>query len=84
MVSNGTLANAAQAASYYDDHLASGDYYDDKNRAASAWFGVGAEALGLTGRVDKEVFAGLCNNRRPTGEKLTIRDESVELLTIFV
>ena len=76
MISFSTLTSAAQASSYHDDHLSRGDYYDDKERAFSAWFGIGAESLGLSGSCTKEDFENLCNNRRPDGAKLTARDDA--------
>ena len=76
MISFSTLTSAAQAASYHADHLSRGDYYDDKERASSAWFGVGATSLGLSGECTKEDFEKLCANRRPDGGKLTARDDA--------
>ena len=76
MISFSTLTSAAQASSYHDDHLSRGDYYDDKERAASAWFGIGADSLGLSGKCTKEDFENLCTNRRPDGRKLTARDDA--------
>ena len=76
MISFSTLTNAAQASSYHDEHLSRGDYYDDKERASSSWFGSGSESLGLSGKCTKDDFEKLCNNRRPDGEKLTSRDDA--------
>ena len=55
MLSIGALTSAAQGASYYERD----GYYakdDPEHRAASGWFGKGAEDLGLKGPVDPEVF----------------------------
>jgi hypothetical protein len=41
---------------------------------AGQWFGLGAERLGLTGKVGAEAFLRLCENRHPaSGETLTQR-----------
>lgn len=66
-----SLSSASQAASYYE----ADDYYTQDGEAPSAWFGEGAEALGLEGEVDRAVFAeGLAGNL-PSGDLLgTIRN----------
>ena len=66
MLSIGTLASAAQGASYYErDGYYSKD--DPEHRAASAWFGRGAEELGLQGPVDPEVFRAVLEGKVPEG-----------------
>src|SRR5208283_3151804 len=53
-------------------HLCVGDYYDQGQRVAGEWIGLGAERLGLAGKVRAEDFLRLCENQHPgTGEKLT-------------
>ena len=66
VASIGTLASAAQGASYYERD----GYYakdDPEHRAASAWFGKGAEDLGLKGPVDPEAFRSVLEGKVPDG-----------------
>src|SRR5580658_8944793 len=62
------------AKEYFEEHLCVGEYYDEGQRVAGQWFGLGAELLGLTNRVRAEGFLRLCENQHPTsGETLTQR-----------
>ncbi len=66
VASIGALASAAQGASYYERD----GYYardDPEHRDASAWFGRGAEDLGLKGPVDPEAFRGVLEGKVPDG-----------------
>ena len=66
MLSIGALTSAAQGASYYERD----GYYakdDPEHRAASGWFGKGAEELGLKGPVDPEVFRAVLEGKVPDG-----------------
>ncbi len=66
MLSIGAIASAAQGASYYEKD----GYYakdDPEHRDASAWFGKGAEALGLSGPVDADTFRAVLEGRVPDG-----------------
>ena len=65
MLSTKTQTNLRNAQSYFEEHLAVGDYYNEGEKIAGEWFGVGAEALGLSGIVGKEAFLKLCENRHP-------------------
>ena len=66
-----SLKSANQAASYYE----SDDYYSEGGEAPSAWFGQGAEALGLDGEVDRTVFRSGLRGELPGGVQLgTVRD----------
>ena len=66
MLSIGAIASAAQGASYYEkDGYHAKD--DPEHRDASAWFGKGAEALGLTGPVDPDTFRAILEGRVPDG-----------------
>jgi conjugative relaxase-like TrwC/TraI family protein len=68
------LSSAGQAASYYE----ADDYYAEGGLAPSEWQGEGAEALGLTGDVDREQFKDLLEGR-VAGEQLgTVRDSKLE------
>ena len=66
MLSIGAIASAAQGASYYEKD----GYYakdDPEHRDASAWFGKGAEALGLSGPVDADTFKAILEGKVPDG-----------------
>ena len=66
MLSIGAIASAAQGASYYEKD----GYYatdDPEHREASAWFGKGAESLGLSGPVDPDTFRAVLEGRVPDG-----------------
>jgi len=67
-----TQHNLKNAQEYFEEHLCVGDYYDEGQRVAGEWIGLGAERLGLSGKVRAEDFLRLCENQHPaTGEKLT-------------
>jgi conjugative relaxase-like TrwC/TraI family protein len=67
-------SSTAAAKSYYTEGLAREDYYSDGQEVVGQWGGRGAAMLGLSGRVDREAFAALCENRLPAdGGKLTAR-----------
>lgn len=64
MLSIGVLHSSAQAGNYY----AQDDYYTkDSAGEPSLWDGTGAEALGLSGPVDRTQFEALLNGELPNG-----------------
>jgi conjugative relaxase-like TrwC/TraI family protein len=72
MVTAKTQHNLKNAQEYFEEHLYVGDYYDQGQRVAGEWIGLGAERLGLAGKVRAEDFLRLCENQHSvTGEKLT-------------
>ena len=74
MVTAKTQYNLTNAREYFEEHLCVGDYYDEGQRVAGEWIGMGAKRLGLSGKVRADDFLRLCENQRPrTGEKLTQR-----------
>ena len=74
MVTAKTQFNLKNAKEYFEEHLCVGDYYDEGQRVSGQWFGLGAQQLGLTGRVNAEAFSRLCENQHPlSGETLTQR-----------
>ena len=74
MVTAKTQYNLKNAKEYFEEHLCVGDYYDEGQRVAGEWFGLGAEQLGLSGKVRADDFLRLCENQHPaTGETLTQR-----------
>jgi conjugative relaxase-like TrwC/TraI family protein len=74
MVTAKTQYSLKNAQEYFEEHLCVGDYYDEGQRVAGEWMGLGAERLGLSGKVHADDFLRLCENQHPaTGEKLTQR-----------
>ena len=74
MVTAKTQYNLANAREYFEEHLCVGDYYDEGQRVAGEWMGLGAQLLGLAGKVRADDFLRLCENQNPvTGETLTQR-----------
>ncbi len=74
MLSPKTQTNLKNAQSYFDEHLAVGDYYGEGEQVVGEWIGRGAVALGLSAAVGKNEFLKLCENRHPkTGERLIVR-----------
>lgn len=74
MVTAKTQYNPENAREYFEEHLCIGDYYDEGQRVAGEWFGLGAQRLGLAGRVRADDFLRLCENQHPSsGETLTQR-----------
>jgi conjugative relaxase-like TrwC/TraI family protein len=68
------LSSAGQAASYYE----ADDYYAEGGLAPSEWFGEAAQALGLSGEVDREQFAALLEGQVAGQQLGTIRDGKIE------
>jgi conjugative relaxase-like TrwC/TraI family protein len=68
------LTSACQAASYYE----ADDYYAEGGFAPSEWFGEAAEALGLSGEVDRLQFAEMLEGRVAGQQLGTTRDGKVE------
>ena len=66
VASIGAVASPSQGANYYERD---GYYAKDsaEHRAASAWHGKGAEALGLEGAVDPDVFRAVLEGCVPDG-----------------
>jgi conjugative relaxase-like TrwC/TraI family protein len=74
VLSTKTQCNLNNAEKYFKEHLQLGDYYSQENIVFGEWAGIGAETLGLTGRVKEDQFLKLCHNQNPsTGELLTQR-----------
>ncbi|MCI0748455.1 MAG: relaxase domain-containing protein [Verrucomicrobia subdivision 3 bacterium] len=74
MVTAKTQYNLKNAREYFEEHLCVGDYYNEGERVAGEWVGLGAERLGLSGKVRANDFLRLCENHDPaTGETLTQR-----------
>jgi len=75
-----TQYNLKNAREYFEEHLCVGDYYDEGQRVAGQWFGVGADQLGLSGKIRADDFLRLCENQHPvTGQTLTQRLNTVRM-----
>ena len=68
MVTAKTQYNLANAREYFEEHLCVGDYYDEGQRVAGEWIGLGAQRLGLTGKVRADEFLRLCENQHPASD----------------
>lgn len=68
------LSSAGQAASYYE----ADDYYAEGGFAPSEWFGEAAQALGLSGEVDREQFAALLEGKVAGQQLGTARNGKIE------
>jgi conjugative relaxase-like TrwC/TraI family protein len=69
-----TQYNLKNAREYFEEHLCVGDYYNEGQRVAGDWYGLGVERLGLSGKIRADDFLRLCENQHPaTGETLTQR-----------
>ena len=74
MVTAKTQYNLRNAEQYFEEHLCVGDYYNEGQRVSGEWVGIGAERLGLSGKVRADDFLRLCENQNPsTSETLTQR-----------
>ena len=71
VMSRGAL-NAAQAARYYAEKYSADDYYSEGRQVAGQWFGKGAEALGLTGTVDRDDFRAVLEGRDPRDGRVLV------------
>lgn len=64
-------ASLYNAKAHFQDE---GKYYAENQHVAGGWFGLGAERLGLQGKVGEAQFLRLCEGLHPTtGERLTHR-----------
>ena len=73
-----TQYSLSNALGYFREHLAIGDYYQEGQKIAGEWYGIGARSLGLEGRIREPDFLALCENQRPDGDGcLTQRTNSV-------
>jgi conjugative relaxase-like TrwC/TraI family protein len=68
------LTSSAQASSYYE----ADDYYAEGGLSPSEWQGEGAEALGLSGEVDRDQFRALLEGRIGDQQLGTCRDGQLE------
>jgi len=75
-----TQYNLKNAREYFEEHLCVGDYYAEGQRVSGEWTGLGAQRLGLAGRVRAEEFLRLCENQHPaTGDTLTLRLNTIRV-----
>ncbi|NBW75860.1 MAG: conjugative relaxase [Sphingomonadaceae bacterium] len=66
MHSIAAVSSAAGAAAYFNND----NYYTQDDAEPGEWFGKGAEALGLSGEVDKATFEKLLGGELPDGTKV--------------
>ena len=71
MITLASVGSASSAAEYYS---ADNYYTADQTQDASAWFGRGAEALGLTGKVEEQTFAAVLEGNLPDGSVIAGKD----------
>ena len=69
------LTSSGQAASYYES---AGEYYAGDGQSPSEWQGKGAEALGLSGDVDRDQFRDLLDGKVADQQLGTTRDGKLE------
>ncbi|MGD0650912.1 MAG: MobF family relaxase [Verrucomicrobiia bacterium] len=82
MLSRKVQSNLANAKEYFEEHLCAGDYYSEGEQITGQWYGIGAESLGLSGKVKADEFLSLCDNLDPnTGELLTQRLKTTRTVT---
>lgn len=71
MITLASVGSASAAAEY----LCQDNYYTaDQAQDASAWFGKGADALGLTGKVEEAAFAAVLEGKLPDGSVIAGKD----------
>ena len=68
------LTSSGQAASYYE----ADDYYAEGGLSPSEWNGKGAEALGLSGDIDRAKFRDLLDGKVAGQQLGTVRDGALE------
>jgi conjugative relaxase-like TrwC/TraI family protein len=69
------ISSSAQASTYYE----ADDYYGGDGLSPSEWQGKGAEALGLSGEVERNQFSEMLDGKLPDGKQLgTIRDGATQ------
>ncbi len=62
MVTAKTQYNLKNAREYFKEHLYGGDCYNEGQRVAGEWIGLGAERHGLSGNVRADDLLRLCEN----------------------
>ena len=65
MLSVAPVRSAGGAASYF-----AADNYYTREQGQGEWFGKGAEALGLTGKIDPKTFESLLRGELPDGSRV--------------
>jgi len=67
MMTPAPIKNWKQAVKYYEE---TDDYYAEGGKALSGWYGNGAKELGLSGKVEGQVFQDVLRGVLPNGEIL--------------
>jgi conjugative relaxase-like TrwC/TraI family protein len=69
------ISSSAQASSYYE----ADDYYAGDGLSPSEWQGAGADALGLSGEVERDQFRDMLDGKLASGQQLgTVRDGAIQ------
>lgn len=69
------MRSSTGTVKYFDDHLASSDYYSHNGQFLGRWGGRAASLLNLSGSVQRDDFVNLCENINPvTQHQLTARN----------
>ena len=71
MIHVAAVSGGAAAVEYY---TADNYYTSDQSLDTSEWLGKGAEALGLSGSVDKDTFAAVIEGKLPNGSEIQGKD----------
>ena len=73
MLSTSNPIKAGSSGEYYRE-MARGEYYTGNGQAPGQWFGPGAKALGLVGKVEEVVLANLLEGRSPDGVRNLVQN----------
>lgn len=78
MLTIAAVSGSREAVLYYANlgDAENHDYYSSDGQRPGVWFGTGAEALGLAGQIDPNVFQNLLNGRSPDGAKDLVQQRS--------
>ena len=76
--------NKLGALNYFAQHMAKGDYLTQHGQSEMIWVGKGAARFGLSGQVQQEHFARLCDGNHPvTEQRLGVRDKGSDRRVCF-
>ena len=85
MVTAKTQYNLKNAEQYFEEPLCVGDYYNEGQRVSGEWIGLGAERLGLAGKVRADDFLKPYVIRNPNRRIRVLAEirQALENLTVF-
>ena len=73
MLSTSNPIKAGSSRDYYRE-MERGEYYTGNGQSPGQWFGPGAKALGLAGKVTSDVLSNLFEGRSPDGERNLVQN----------